>query len=545
MTRPIAIFFFLTLFFTLLSKPYLATSASFIADEFTEIHFGARLAKGEAPFGPTWSTSKTPGLAYLLALPSVLFRDGQSIVLLSRLLMVPIALLCIAALWYTALAINGKDGAFMAVILLCTCTTFIDRSFRLRTDLVSTTCWAWSLYFFLARPKVGSFFFAGFLLTVGFLFTQKAVFFLIAGFFICLVQTEQSKKRAIGEYVGAILFTWLCYFMFFALQGLGWQCITNNFKAAKTGISGFYRSWGYGVTEFWRSPFFWLFGLFGLYQEGKERRNLPLLAASFVLIVLTIIQNSKWPYYYLKLLPTWALLGSLFLSKLLAQLSKSNETLKAALFTIFLFLLLLLPALYRFSFYWPAHPLLDRQLATIAWVEAVTDDDDVVFDGVGTIPTRPRAYRELFLRDLVLYRQGKYPAIIELLREKECKIHIANYRTHNLPPKEKAWLKKHFVHDWGNVFVAGAIVDFAKEKEAWVDLHSSGTFLLSFSEPQSTVLIGEKSFKSGSIVTLAAGKVKLEVNEPCQLLIKYRASNKESPSFQEQPLAPIFATYEM
>ena len=545
MTRPIAILFFLVLALTLLSKPHLATNAPMIADEFTEIHMGASVARGELPYGPTWHCPKTPGLSFLLALPSLLSNDGQTVVLYSRLLMIPIALLLVAALWYTALALKGREAAFLAVILLCTCTTFIDRSFRLRTDLVSTTCWAWSLYFFLGQGKRWSFFQGGIFLGVAFLFTQKAVYFLVAAFFICLFQEGLEKKRALGEYVVGILVILLGYVLFFSLLGLGWECIAVNFKAVRTGLSGFYRTWTYGIREFWRSPFFWLFGLLGLLWEGREKRNVPLLAATVVLLLLTIKQSSKWPYYYLKLLPCTALLGSLFLSDSMNSLKKRYPKWGVTGAVLLLFVLLCLPALWRFSVYLGDQAMFDKQLATIAWVESVTKSDDVFFDGVGLVPTRPRSYRELFLRDLILYRQGKYPDLIEVLRQKECKVHIANYRTNNLPEREKSWLKKHFIRDWGNVYVAGTQVDFRQAGSAIVDLHCRGTFMLSFGNDQAKLTIDGAPRKSGEFVTLLPGKHDVKVDRSGRFILRYRASCNGDLPFQNQPVERLFATYEM
>ncbi len=546
-TSALSLLAMLVILLTLLSKPYLATNVPLISDEFTEIHLGARISRGELPYSAAWTYEKTPGLSFYLALPPILFSDGPSIVLLARLSMLPIALLLLIAVWKTALELRGRDAAFFALIFLCCCTTFIDRSFRMRTDLVSTTFWAWALYFLLAKGKKWSFLKASILLACGFLFTQKAVYFAFAGFLLCFLKSECSKKRALAEFATGMTITFALYLLFFTLCGLGWQCIAINFRAAKVGVSQFYSNYKYSMTEFLRSPAFWLAALLGLFSEWKRKaRSLGLIIVSVLLFALTLNHGSKWPYYYLKLLPTCALLASFLFADLLVLLKSKLGPQKGEYIALLAVVLLFIcPALWRFKTYWHGQALMDYQLATITWVEETTEPDDAFFDGVGTVPTRPRSYRDLFVRDLIAYGQGLLPDLIEILKRNECKVHILNYRSNNLPQKEKNWLNEHFVHDWGNIFVAGAeIVLRDKSVAEKFELHCSGNFLLEHSVRNASIIVDGQNYQSGKNLKLDKGIHVAKSDRKGRIKLRYRALGKKAPQYRPRAITRIYARYE-
>jgi len=128
----------LTLF---LLKGALAPTVVFHADEFYEVFQARRIVSGELPYGPGWVFAKTPLFWCYLALAFWRAVSAVDIMLAARFLMLPFSLLMLYCLWWIGRRWFDDATAMAAVFSLSCCTTFIDRSIKLRTDMISTSIW--------------------------------------------------------------------------------------------------------------------------------------------------------------------------------------------------------------------------------------------------------------------------------------------------------------------------------------------------------------------------------------------------------------------
>ena len=100
-----------------------------------------------------------------------------------------------------------------------------------------------------------------------------------------------------------------------------------------------------------------------------------------------------------------------------------------------------------------------------------------MFDGAGTLVTRPDAYPfhwVLWQPELAAYRAGKLPPLIPTLRENKCRLLIDTYRVRALTAEDRRQLQTHFVQLWGPLSVPGydsidEIGAVPHEFELWYD----------------------------------------------------------------------------
>lgn len=557
---------------------WFATNTGLIADEFFELHLGARVARGEVPFSATWDYMKTPLFSYLLAGVVRLGGDGGDTVLTARMVMLPFTVLTLLAVAAGARRRFGSGGAVvLAVLAAACCTTFLDRGGRLRTDAVATSLFAVALASLMAsgaggarpagwrgllRPTGGAPFRltgpggllrdpvvgAGLAVGAAFLVTQKSVYFVLASLAVCLLPAPGRRRlRDAGLFLGASGLVVGVYVAAFALAGLGPSCVLTTFWGGREGLAEVYRTASWGVTEVGRSPGFWLLALVGLGRSLAElRRPVPdarlagaAAVAQVVLLLATWFHPNKWPYFYLIHVPTAAHLAAAAVAgSAAAFVGGASRPRLVVLVTV---LGLVTPALLRVALTVEAPSTLPLQLATVGRVEALTLPDDAVFDGVGMVPTRPRAYHDLLIRTLAAYRAGGMPDIVASLVARSCKVFILNYRTNNLPPQERTWIARHFVHDWGNVFVAGAAAEVGPGRSGVLDLHAGGVYEVLWDGPGHVLVDGRAA---AGRVRLDAGRHRAAADARGRVLLRYRPWVEAPPDLPPRLPGRLLARYD-
>ncbi len=98
------------------------------------------------------------------------------------------------------------------------------------------------------------------------------------------------------------------------------------------------------------------------------------------------------------------------------------------------------------------------QIEVLGLAQAVTDKTTPVFDGAGSLLTRPDAYPfhwVLWETERRKLRSGELPPLLTTLRQNGCRLVIDTYRLRDLPAGDRAALEQHFVPFWGPLRVPG------------------------------------------------------------------------------------------
>jgi len=287
----------------------LVTVLPFNLDECCEVAQAGRVARGEVPYSSEWVNPKTPLLHLYLAPLFGLSSAGGDVVLYARLAMVPWALVMVVAVALCARRLWGPRAAALAALSLCSCSTFIDRSLRVRTDMVAAALWALALVWLIVpgegrsaqegRRRIVEVAGAGLVLGAAFLVTQKAAYFVLAGGLVLLLTRSSRDLVVFAGAAGAVTLGVLGGLSLYG--GLGFRPFQSVFlHAATVGMRGFYRTSHWAVMALEESPFFWGGAVVGLAamvvhaRYGDDRRAMGLPVAAVVVTGLVLAHPEQW-----------------------------------------------------------------------------------------------------------------------------------------------------------------------------------------------------------------------------------------------------------
>ncbi|MBI4803137.1 MAG: hypothetical protein HY796_11500 [Elusimicrobia bacterium] len=409
----------------LLLRLYLIRDRTFDADELEHLHGAWLVARGQVPFRDFFE-HHGPLFPYLLAPLAAFIDDPIRAVWSARLLMLALTAATMRMLWGMTEPRRPLLERALPVLLLCSFTTFADKSLEVRPDVPAMALLSMVLLGDTSAPRRRLA--AGLLLGLAFFFTPKIVY-PAAGLIIgWLISDAGGQGVAPGFAWKDFLRRWACFFLGAAIPFAGLAL----YFLARNGGRAFYECFylfnrrfraGFPFTVFWLPSYVenaavWSLGLFGMWVYRKETVKVCALGAAAAGAVLLPVVYAQ---YYLLMAP----LLCFFAAGALGWLSGRIRSRAARLALALGFCISLVPPLRT-----QLGSLRDTnavQVEGIACVMSRTAPQDRVFDvWTGESFYRPHAYYFWFLHDEVR-------AMLEPVRlEKEIVLALADPRCKGL-----------------------------------------------------------------------------------------------------------------
>lgn len=465
-----------------------SSQRAFQVDEVEHVHAAFHVAAGRVLYRDVFECH-TPGL-YLLLSIFVDVDDPAASFFRARMVMLAMLLATVALAARLAWHLRGPQAAWLVATALLVNSTFVERGMEIRPDgplalavigalALSTTQWQRKTVYRLQ----------GLLLGIAFVFTQKAA---IASFGFGLVWLVAAVRERNWRLVVLPCLAWavpigVVTAVFAALGALGPFLERNLFTTlgattrTRTNTLGFEPN-PFLLLEGARNPAFYVLALAGLavstalcFTKKPLRGKLaPLVVVGWVSLGGLWINPYPFPYFHVPILPVLAPLAAALLPErwCLPQGSAARRWAVA---------LLLVPCLGWWSvprLASKARMRADFQLEHLRRVQAITTDEDTVFDLVG-LYFRRDAYPIWVMTGPMMarYASGEYPPLIETLRRTRPPITTLNYRTNALPDADHEFMEQHYVHSWGNLFVMGfQLGGMRAGEERTVDVLSTRTY---------------------------------------------------------------------
>lgn len=465
----------------------IAVHRDYQVDEVEHVHSAYNVHTGKTIYRDFLETH-TP-LLYAILQPLV-FKDNPALTFLAcRLLMCAVSVLILVFTYKIGGVLFSPRIAVVAVLLLTFHTTFAERSIEVRPD-------PWMTLFFLAafwlelrapdRIKESSV--SGLLMGISFLFTQKTFFgCLILGVLWVLKAVKKRTAMPVLAPVALFLLPISLSFLYFwhagAITDYFTRCFWNPSHTLGRMIpikNGSFSPMPFLLHEGKRNVLFMIsasLGLIGLLAAFEPVKKFRAFQATLSdpgsmnqlswLLAITIWTASLWinpvsyPYYHVAVLPFLALASSWLIVRLGVNIVDKNETGRIVYALVLSGLIL-----------WPAFPRIlsktvdtkSYQLKMLREIQSITAEDDSVLDLTG-LYFRSDGCWSFFMTGLMLelYRFGFYPPIVPQMISNQTVAVMSNYRTEVLPASELSFIRNHFVHYKGNIFVEGCYLTNATE----------------------------------------------------------------------------------
>ena len=390
----------------------------------------------------------------------------------------------------------GQDplSATFGVAVLVSFTNFAERSFRIRTDSVSTLLALAAVLLVVTdsdRTQPGPSrkhlswrnpLLAGCLLGAAFLVTQKALYFLAAAYAGCLLASSLKHKARFAAFAASLTLGWFLSILVYSVAFGGVEfpkviamVFLSPVEFATAGRDVYPDIGQYLVETLIRNPIGYGLGLLGLASAarrfGEASGSLRFVWGFGIATTLVVVFHSQpWPYVFVMCQPLLAIFAGGWATKLGAQRTA-------------VILVALLPLGWTIP---RGLGLLEidnvEQTSVVAQAESLLHEDDVYGDGLGMVPTRRRAGltdpwwdalgAQKLLEDA---RDGRAETLDRLFAEGP-KIWIVTYRTSSLGNVILPYLSQSYIPVYPNVLLTGAVVQPGR-KTAFVN-HWSGRYAL-------------------------------------------------------------------
>jgi hypothetical protein len=435
--------------------------------------------------------------------PLALVDDHWTSLIVTRCLLVLLTAvgLGVAASW---LARTIRPGAVLVgLALLACCSTFVERSLELRSDMLTSLVGLFALAALAERRPV----LAGSLAALSFLVSQKGAYYCVAvGVATCawwaFVQRDRRAGQDVLRAALAGLLPILAYVVVWSLLASPGAVIESTFIAAgQLALADVYRIRPYWFQTVMRNPLLWslavlaLGALFARRRDRPEWRDWSLLAWGLTLAVLSLWHAQPWPYFFVLVLPTAAVLAARLLED---ELSPPSGPSLALVTTVALL-----------GFAWPLGRLpvvLQRDSAyqrhVVRLAEAVVEPGEPYLAGLQLLDGRQHVPERLSWLDSPARAQLARADAAALVRELEArppKAVVWNYRLEALPRPAAAWLAARYVRLSADVLVVAPSVPAGATS---VDVPHDGRYAVDAPSP---VDIDGSTHAPGSRVQLTAG----------------------------------------
>jgi hypothetical protein len=267
-----------------------------------------------------------------------------------------------------------------------------------------------------------------------------------------------------------------------------------------------------------------------LYLRGREdSHSLLHLSLATALIVGLVIMPRPFPPTHL--LPI--LVGSLLIGRAISRfIEKRSAVFKLATVLIYAGALGI-TSVPRLLDSMPA--TIRLQLDTLRLIQEITAPTETIVDFAG-LYFRPDAYPHFSMNESAMATYGRTGGsrIIDKLRQTKPIAFLRNYRTRWLPEADRQFLREHFVHYWGYLFLQGVrFKDLEKGDTLHFEVWHQREF--EYSGP-GKIRVDGQPFKRG---VLAKGPHKLVAEKAVQNGRLIMVTSVQPPSFYA-PLQPLF-----
>ncbi|HEU4580758.1 MAG TPA: hypothetical protein VFS67_21015 [Polyangiaceae bacterium] len=478
-------------------------------------------------------------LGFYLLLPALAACANEWSAMLTMKL--EIACLTTLGLWLAACRLRRHftpPAIIAALAVLCTHSTFLERSSELRVDMLSALAGLASLLALLEQRSA----LAGAAAGCAVLMTQKGCYFVVALGGALAFEAVYCRSWALllaGCRAGVAASV-------VVLGYVGFWCAVgdpaNVWRGMLLGPSSVAFDDLYAIRRYWwqtlgRNPPFYLLALIGAVLLAPRRwreqdgARLRLWAYSLCLLGLCLWHKQPWPYFFVLLIPTLWVLAAAGLEPLLAAAERASRTSMIAGAIMAGALTQLVPRL-------PA--VLARsgehQRRVVAAISAYLRPGESYLAGTELAWRSPhvRSLRWLDLLGLRAAAQAE-PGLLEQLRAHPPRLLVDNDRLRRLPPRLRDELARGYAGVGGNLRVYGPLM---APGEGRIELAFGGPYRLIAAEGAELRVDGGPWLRDGARVELGTGVHQTELHGAARL-----ASWSDAPDFVRQTERPTEALF--
>lgn len=409
---------------------------------------------------------------YFLLLPMLLVHGIFNTLIATKHLiaLANAAIILFAADWLTKYF--SKAAVLTSVFLLLSSQTFLTYSTNIRVDLFAYWFCLFAFLYLLDKR----FIIAGILLALGFMTSQKTIWY-IAATNAALLMNWLTVERT-RDYFFSIIKCNLTLIYLIGLYLLGWSNIAG-FHAVFANIfqdaSAMYQLDWYDSARalYWKviithNPLLFLLAPFTLLTIGDKTRRFATIYALTILICL-IPYKQVFPYYMQVTFPAFLVLYASFFSWLFPLIGSRfyNVMLVTALFIL---------SLYPFTQFTTQLPninnqyqrahvqtilnLLNNETDYVAGIELIYDKNQPIAGlrhlmgpAVDYLYQPTAKLKTVMLPSLYEDPSATQDSVIKALENSKVKFYINNYRMENLPPKIKQYLANNYTHLAGSLYI--------------------------------------------------------------------------------------------
>jgi hypothetical protein len=523
--RMAIILFALLLVFYIVIELLYAVRLPVLMDEFQGVHEVYQL-KTKIPYRD-FRPYKTI-LGYYLQLPVLLaFNDHWWSIIAIRIQMVLLNALAIIVITRILLRSYSRRAVLFSSILLFTMSTFLEHSSSVRVDMPAAWCGAFSLLFLLEKRHILS----GLLCVAGFLFSQKAIYYFLAGNAALALTLVTGNNRAsvkdLIKYNAGFIGIIALYIVFWGLFSGIDRSWSHLFGYNKTLVNIVFTE-SYSIFHFWfqtfrRNFFFYGIGALALltlvyrclFAESKSR-DWYLMIYGFVFTALCFWHKQPWPYFFLMLIPVLYVLSVDYVDSLLPVIASKSFLVKAT--TGALLAYLLLTTLSRIQIVIQRDNNLQRRDVIVA--EKILEHDETYVAGFPLLFTKKQAHWQLKWIDLYRQRQLKElapPQIDELVSQFDrarCKFVHMNWRMSRIPDRIKTHISNTYMQFCGKIYIYAPVL---QADSSGAELKFDGIYKLKMYSGSSIFLDGHE-WMNGDTMPLSAGRHSYASETPFRLI---------------------------
>jgi len=364
--------------------------------------------------------------------------------------------LFVACLWLRRYF--SLSAIIMAFLLLVFSQLFLGYSTDIRVDLLAYWCCLFSALCLFDKR----FIFAGILIALGFLISQKALWYIVASNTALLFSRHRLKD--IIKFNTALIIVLSIYIAAWSIASSLHTVLNSVFHEAflmyQLDAYSMYRRiyWTITITN---NPL--LFLLFPLTIIALSKERLFIFIYAWTILALLILYKQVFPYYMIVIFPAFLFLYTEFFDKLLQQ----RFSLSASSMIIILFFassyLMKLPANnnhYQKSMLMVTNKLLNDKSDYLAGIDYFYDRNQPIAGmQLLDLPALNYLYHPTpSLRNMMFASLNRAPDLtiekaIENIKQSHIKLYVNNYRIEQLPPAIKHYLSSEYEHFTGSIYL--------------------------------------------------------------------------------------------
>ena len=513
--------------------------------------------------------------------------DGLEIdqVLAARQVVFLLQVLGALALWRLGARLLSEASALFSVFVTCSFSYVLLHGTAFRYDGILTPLCLLAAWLLVAshddgfrRRRAAA---AGVLTAIALLVSVKAVFFFPTLLILALVPLQRSQVgggrpafvlRSFAYFVGS------CFVVGGALYALHrWQ-IESQLIVSDGSLLGMPGSgsalWARKISQQMLRAFFprrytmfesvlwdvgtWALIVIGLVlliersvREAAWRRRALLVLAAVLPLFTVFFYRNAWPYYWVMILPGTSLLAGVvvyFAERSL--LAIAGGPVRQQVIIAVVALALASPVgfgLVRIVSLNAADQNVGQR-TVLAAVHEIFPAPVRYIDRCGMVASFPKVGP--FMSSLTALRYRGRPVMREVLKNTPPVFVLANISAlelekpwqddqYSLYPKDFVLLKKHFIHHWGPIWVAGSTMNLSAGVDEEVQLWLAGSYTL---EAAAAVYVDGKLQDPGAVLSLSAGKHLLRSDSPGAVSLRI-GDHLPRPSMSA-PREPLFVGFQ-